>query len=57
MNVYKGDIVISGVGGYFPKAKNIEQFKQKLLDQEFLLESRWRDGLLIKHIRSHILQF
>ncbi|CAH0563662.1 unnamed protein product [Brassicogethes aeneus] len=44
MQVYDGDIVISGVGGYFPKAENIGEFRDRLLNNENLLETRWRYG-------------
>ncbi|RZB84952.1 fatty acid synthase, partial [Asbolus verrucosus] len=44
MYVIDDEVVISGVGGYFPKALNIGQFKERLLNNENLMESRWRSG-------------
>lgn len=38
------DVVISGIGGFFPQCKNIEEFKQRLLNKEDLLTSRWKEG-------------
>ncbi|KAK4881873.1 hypothetical protein RN001_005192 [Aquatica leii] len=38
------DVVISGIGGYFPKANNIEELKKGLLSNESLLSSRWKAG-------------
>ncbi|KAK9878926.1 hypothetical protein WA026_003749 [Henosepilachna vigintioctopunctata] len=38
------EVVISGVGGWFPKSQNIEELKQHLLDNEILLEHRWKYG-------------
>ncbi|KAF5305398.1 hypothetical protein FQR65_LT07724 [Abscondita terminalis] len=38
------DVVISGIGGYFPKANNIEEFKKGLLSNENLMSSRWKAG-------------
>ncbi|XP_071051537.1 fatty acid synthase-like [Onthophagus taurus] len=40
------DIVISGIGGYFPKAHNIVEFKNNLYSNEILLGSRWKEGEL-----------
>ncbi|KAF2893820.1 hypothetical protein ILUMI_12357 [Ignelater luminosus] len=36
------EVVISGVGGLFPKCENIEVFMQKLLNNENLMSSRWK---------------
>ncbi|KAJ8922067.1 hypothetical protein NQ315_008708 [Exocentrus adspersus] len=44
MEVVPDDVVISGIGGYFPKALNIEEFKQRLLSNEVLLGDRWPEG-------------
>lgn len=38
------DIVISGIGGYFPKSTNIDVFKSRLLNNENMLENRWKAG-------------
>lgn len=38
------DVVISGVGGYFPKALNISELQERLFNKENLMESRWRAG-------------
>lgn len=38
------DVVISGVGGYFPKCRNMEELKQYLFNNEELLGSRWKPG-------------
>lgn len=44
MYFVKDDVVISGVGGYFPKALNIKEFSERLLNNEMLLTSRWKAG-------------
>ncbi|KAL3278583.1 hypothetical protein HHI36_016128 [Cryptolaemus montrouzieri] len=44
MKLEEYEVVISGVGGLFPKCKNIEELKQRLLDNEVLLEHRWKYG-------------
>ena len=44
MHFVKDDVVISGVGGYFPKSLNIEEFRDRLLNNENLMESRWKAG-------------
>lgn len=38
------DVVISGVGGFFPKCSNMEEFKHRLLNNEEMLGSRWKAG-------------
>lgn len=38
------EVVISGVGGFFPKCTNMEAFKERLLNKEELLGSRWKPG-------------
>ncbi|KAB0802399.1 hypothetical protein PPYR_04585 [Photinus pyralis] len=38
------DVVISGIGGHFPKANNIEEFKKGLLSNQNLQGSRWKAG-------------
>lgn len=44
------EVVISGVGGLFPKSTNIDDLKNHLLGNEDLLTSRWKEGkcLIIK---------
>ncbi|KAJ8961709.1 hypothetical protein NQ318_021309 [Aromia moschata] len=44
MEIVKDDVVISGIGGYFPKALNIAEFKDRLYSNESLLSSRWPEG-------------
>lgn len=38
------DVVISGLGGYFPKSRQLDEFKKNLMSNESLLESRWKEG-------------
>lgn len=38
------EVVISGIGGHFPKANNIEEFKKGLLSNQNLQGSRWKAG-------------
>ena len=38
------NIVISGVGGWFPKCRNINEFKTLILDQSDLFDTRWKAG-------------
>lgn len=38
------DVVISGIGGYFPKCSNVNEFKDRLLANENMLGSRWKAG-------------
>ncbi|XP_017779765.1 PREDICTED: fatty acid synthase-like isoform X2 [Nicrophorus vespilloides] len=38
------EVVISGIGGFFPKAENFEMLKEALLSNESLLETRWKEG-------------
>ncbi|KAJ8980787.1 hypothetical protein NQ317_004788 [Molorchus minor] len=45
MEIIKDDVVISGIGGYFPKALNIAEFKDRLLSNESLLGARWPEGM------------
>lgn len=40
------DVVISGIGGYFPKCSNVEEFKARLLANEEMLGTRWKAGKL-----------
>uniref|UniRef100_A0AAR5P2C7 Malonyl-CoA:ACP transacylase (MAT) domain-containing protein n=1 Tax=Dendroctonus ponderosae TaxID=77166 RepID=A0AAR5P2C7_DENPD len=44
MILVKEDVVISGIGGYFPESINIEQFQKNLLDNKDLVGTRWRQG-------------
>lgn len=46
MKLDEFEVVISGVGGVFPKANNIEELKTQLLANESLLEYRWKYGKL-----------
>lgn len=32
LNIYKGDVVVSGMGGRFPESDDIEEFKKNLYD-------------------------
>lgn len=63
MEIVPDDVVISGIGGYFPKALNIEEFKQRLFSNEILLEARWPEGMInhpqltIQLINSNIFIF
>lgn len=41
------EVVISGIGGHFPKSRNIEEFKKALLNNECLLDSRWKAGIFL----------
>lgn len=47
MELIKDDVVISGIGGYFPESLNIEQFQKNLLDNKNLVSTRWRQGYLL----------
>lgn len=38
------EVVISGVGGFFPKCANMGELKERLLNKEELLGSRWKAG-------------
>ncbi|XP_072398837.1 fatty acid synthase-like [Diabrotica undecimpunctata] len=44
MNIVPDDVVISGIGGLFPKSTNIGEFKQRLFENEILLEQRFEEG-------------
>ncbi|XP_044760998.1 fatty acid synthase-like [Coccinella septempunctata] len=44
MKLNEFEVAISGVGGLFPKASNIEELKERLLNNEILLEHRWKYG-------------
>lgn len=39
------DIVISGIGGNFPKAANVEEFKSVLFNGVDVREARWEAGV------------
>lgn len=42
----ESEVVISGIGGYFPKAKNIEEFANILFNQEKIVDTaRWESGI------------
>lgn len=47
LDTFSEEVVISGIGGYFPKCRNVEEFKTKLLNNENLLENRWPAGNLL----------
>ncbi|XP_025837114.1 fatty acid synthase-like isoform X3 [Agrilus planipennis] len=38
------EVVISGIGGYFPKSINVEHFQKLLLENADFLDSRWKEG-------------
>lgn len=38
------DIVISGIGGYFPGCKNVGEWKKKLFDNEIHMDEKWSKG-------------
>lgn len=38
------EIVISGIGGFFPGCKNTNEWKQKIFDNEIQLEEKWAKG-------------
>ncbi|XP_066247499.1 fatty acid synthase-like [Euwallacea similis] len=44
MELVKEDVVISGIGGYFPQSLNIEEFQNNLLENKNLVGNRWRQG-------------
>lgn len=44
MNLINDDVVISGIGGHFPKSTNIAELAKNLFANEDLLESRWKEG-------------
>ncbi|CAG9765257.1 unnamed protein product [Ceutorhynchus assimilis] len=44
MELVKEDVVISGIGGYFPQSLNIEEFQKNLLENKNLVGTRWRQG-------------
>ncbi|XP_066149955.1 fatty acid synthase-like isoform X1 [Euwallacea fornicatus] len=44
MELVKEDVVISGVGGYFPQSLNIEAFQNNLLENKNLVGTRWKQG-------------
>lgn len=46
MDIVPYDVVISGIGGYFPKAINIEEFKERLLSNETLLSQQFNENEL-----------
>lgn len=47
MELIKDDVVISGIGGYFPESLNIEQFQKNLLENKNLVSTRWRQGCFV----------
>ncbi|CAG9823792.1 unnamed protein product [Phaedon cochleariae] len=44
INIVPEDVVISGIGGYFPKAKNIEEFRKAVFENTPLVEPKWPEG-------------
>lgn len=52
----KDDIVISGIGGYFPNAANIEEWKQQLFNNEIHLGEKWHKGMYFfyKHYTTYM---
>lgn len=44
MLLVQEDVVISGIGGYFPESINIEELQKNLLDNKDLVGTRWRQG-------------
>ncbi|XP_030762053.1 fatty acid synthase-like [Sitophilus oryzae] len=45
MKIVDEDVVISGIGGYFPQSTNFEEFGKHLLDNDNLIEDRWKEGM------------
>lgn len=41
---YGDDIVVSGIGGYFPGCKNIAEWKRQIFENEIYLEEKWAKG-------------
>lgn len=39
------EVVISGIGGCFPKSKNLNEFKENLYKNESLLQPMWTKGI------------
>lgn len=39
------DVVISGIGGRYAKANNLDEFKNYLLKNETLMGTRWEEGI------------
>lgn len=44
MDVVPEDVVISGIGGFYPKATNLEDFKNRLFENKPLQEPRWPES-------------
>ncbi|XP_057655807.1 fatty acid synthase-like [Diorhabda carinulata] len=44
MDIVPCEVVVSGIGGYFPKAINVEEFKERLLSNESLLSQRFNEN-------------
>ena len=38
------EVVISGIGGWFPKTNNVEDFSHYLLQGKQLIEPKWNTG-------------
>lgn len=43
--IVKDEVVISGIGGSFPKSKDVGELKAHLLNNENLLTYRWKEGI------------
>lgn len=59
-NLSRDDVVISGIGGYFSKCINIDEFQACLLSNENMLETRWKAGtfeIIYINITSLIIYF
>lgn len=47
LNIYKGDVVVSGIGGRFPESEDNEEFKKNLyagVDMVTMDEKHWPAG-------------
>lgn len=40
----RDEIVVSGIGGYFPGCKNIAEWRKKIFENEIYLEEKWAKG-------------
>lgn len=43
--IVKDEVVISGVGGFFPKSNDVGELKARLLNNENLLSFRWTEDV------------
>lgn len=44
MSFYKGDIVIAGLGGLYPKVLHLENFEKLLFEKGDHFGCRWKEG-------------